>query len=839
MPENIFLPRLKNLNKDNLSSWLQGIARVIFIFIFGLLPIFFIPGVYTSLGFTKSYFVIIGIFAVIILFSLSILRQGIIKFTLPLALILYWFFTIIMIASSLLSGDRTDALYGNALEVHTAGFFVLMGVVMTAGLVFGKSKTAIARLLIVSGFSTFALLLVQNLRLFFGPDFLSFGIFTTNTSSFIGSFNDLAIFSGLVIIITLLLAQNLASTLFTRVAMISILVLALSILSIVNFTAVWLIVGLFSLLMLLYVLSMDTWLKVSDVEQNPVSKVTLVMIALVVLFSSIFVIAGNYLGSALSNLSHISYLEVRPSVGATFDITRGVYSENAFLGIGANRFEDAWRQHKDPIINQTDFWSTDFTAGSSLVTTLFVTAGVTGGILFILFLLSFIYIGYRTLFTNKIDNNWYLVGIIAFTSAIYLWLVAIVYVPGATVMLITALMSGLAFAVYCVTNPGTGVKINIIENRHYGVLLIIAVLTIIIASTYAVFTTSKQFLAQKNYADVIRDFKPDSNIVNIDNGLQKSQQLFTQDIFVAERARLRLIELNKLVTVTEPTQLDEQNFQALLIEGISLSEQAIALDSSNPFNYALLASFYGLLNPSQATEIQTRKDDLIKQAVALDPTNPSYQVLFAQLSARFGDFEKARTYLNESIRLKNNYTEALFLLSQLDIEEGKTENAIKVTQEIISIEPYNPTRYFQLGILLAKVNKIPDATKAFEQAIILDNNYANARYFLALAYLDADRKDDALSQLKMIEVTNPDNQLIKQLISEVETNKFVKPNTGFEVPVNDGSVVGQEEGDVTTSTKVPETDLITPLNQNNTEIKNEKEVEVVNVPESTTTEYTQ
>jgi tetratricopeptide (TPR) repeat protein len=63
--------------------------------------------------------------------------------------------------------------------------------------------------------------------------------------------------------------------------------------------------------------------------------------------------------------------------------------------------------------------------------------------------------------------------------------------------------------------------------------------------------------------------------------------------------------------------------------------------------------------------------------------------LFAQLSARFGDFEKARTYLNESIRLKNNYTEALFLLSQLDIEEGKTENAIKVTQEIISIEPYN------------------------------------------------------------------------------------------------------------------------------------------------------
>ncbi len=839
MPDNIFLPRLKNLNKDNLSSWLQGIARFIFIFTFGLLPIFFIPGVYASLGFTKSYFVIIGVFAVIILFSLSILRQGAMKFTLPLALILFWFFTIIMLASALLSGDRTDALFGNALEVHTAGFFVLMGVIMTVSLVFGGSKTAIARLLIVSGLSTFVLLLIQNLRLFFGPDFLSFGLLTTNTSSFVGSFNDLAIFSGLVIIITLLLAQNLIFSLFTRIGMVVILVLSLSILAIVNFTAIWLIVGLFSLLMLLYVLSRDTWLKVSDAEQNPVSKFTLVMIALVVLFSSVFVIAGNYLGSALSNFSHISYLEVRPSVGATFDIAKGVFTENAFLGIGANRFEDAWRQYKDPIINQTDFWNTDFTAGSSLVTTLFVTTGMVGGIIFILFLMSFIYVGYRTLFVNKIDNNWYLVGIITFTSAIYLWLVTIVYVPGATIMLITALITGLAFAVYCYTNPDIGTKINIIENRHYGVLLIIVVLAIIIASTYAVFTISKQFLAQKNYTNVIRDFKPDSNIIDIDNGLQKSQQLFAQDIFVAERARLRLTELNKLVTLPEPTQLDQQNFQALLVEGISLSEQAIALDSSNPFNYALLTSFYGLLNPTQATEIQTRKDDLIKQTIALDPTNPSYQVLFAQLSARFGDFEKARVYLNESISLKNNYTDALFLLSQLDIEEGKTENAIKVTQDILSIEPYNPTRYFQLGLLLAKVDKISDAIKAFEQAIILDNNYANARYFLALAYLDTDRKNDAIVQLKIIETLNPDNQMIKQLIAEVEANKFVKPDAGFGVPVNDYSVVDQEDGDITTSTKVPETDLINPLNKNNSTTEDEEVIKNINVSESTTTESTQ
>jgi len=287
--------------------------------------------------------------------------------------------------------------------------------------------------------------------------------------------------------------------------------------------------------------------------------------------------------------------------------------------------------------------------------------------------------------------------------------------------------------------------------------------------------------------------------------------LNNQDIFVAERASLRLAELNRLGSLPAE-EVDEQRFAAVLAEGVGLAELAISLDPTNPNNYILLSNFYGLLDPTQFEGIQERNQALFARARTLDPVNPIYLVQLAQYQARIGDLAATRSSLLEAINLKNNYTDALFFLSQLDIQEGKTEDAISVTRSIISLEPNNPTRYFQLGVLLATTNNLPGAAAAFETAIQLDREYANARYFLALTYLDLERPEDALAQLKIVEVSNQDNVALRNLIAEVEAGNYVRPETMFEVPVQNGTVVNQEEG-VTTSTEVPDTTLVTPVNR--------------------------
>ncbi|USN87616.1 MAG: tetratricopeptide repeat protein [Candidatus Nomurabacteria bacterium] len=813
MEENIFLPKQANLNKDDVgSNWLQTMARFIFILTIGLLPIFFIPNVYIALGFTKTYFVIVGIFAALILFGVSILRRTEVRFSLPATLVLFWLFVLISLASALLSGDRTDAIYGNILEVHTVGFFVLLGVILTITIVFGEKMSAIARLFIVSIFSTLALLASHLIRLMAGPDVLSFGLFTSSADSWLGSFNDLAIYAGMVILVTLLVVQRINLTTLAKSLASAVLFLSLLFLAIVNFSVVWLIVGLFSLFILLYLLSKDTWLRRENESSHFVPKAAFFMTGAVVVVSFVFIIGGSYLGVKINNLSNINYLEVRPSVGATVDIIGSVYSQDAFLGVGPNRFDDAWRLHRDPVINQTNFWNTDFAAGNGFVPTLFATTGVAGGMAFVIFLLSFLYIGYRLFFSpnlEKLDRNWFTVGLVTFFTAIYLWLMTIVYVPGVVIMILAIVMTGLTLSVYKVSVPNKDIVIDVVNKRRYGVVLMVLVLVVIVVSSSLLFKVTKQYLAQVNYADAVRSAE---SIGQMDAMLQHSQDLFAQDLFVAERAKLRLGELYRLLAIPEPTEEDIQVFQGTLVEGINMAEQAILLDSTNPVNYALLGSFYGLLDPSETEELVKRRDGSFKQAQSLDPINPSYSVLWAQLAARQGDYNTARQQLGDAIQLKNNYTEALFLLSQIDILEKKTDNAIAVTKSIINIEPYNPTRYFQLGVLLTTAGEAEKAAEAFKQAIALDNNYANARYFLALNYLDAGRKDEALEQLRIVEITNQDNSELKAMIKSIEAGEFEGVTPGFTVPVNDGKVV-ETQGEVTTASEVPETDLVTPLNQ--------------------------
>ena len=59
---------------------------------------------------------------------------------------------------------------------------------------------------------------------------------------------------------------------------------------------------------------------------------------------------------------------------------------------------DAWRLYKDPSINQTIFWNTDFESGNGFVSTAMVTTGLFGVIAWVLFLGLFCWQGVRLLF---------------------------------------------------------------------------------------------------------------------------------------------------------------------------------------------------------------------------------------------------------------------------------------------------------------------------------------------------------------------------------------------------------------------------------------------------------
>jgi len=240
---------------------------------------------------------------------------------------------------------------------------------------------------------------------------------------------------------------------------------------------------------------------------------------------------------------------------------------------------------------------------------------------------------------------------------------------------------------------------------------------------------------------------------------------------------------------------------------------AVSRDHTAAFNHALLGTLYGFVNAAEIEGVAEKRSAAFSHAALRDPLNPEYAIVQAQILSRYGDNAAARTKISEALRIKPDYTDALFLLSQIDIQEGNATSAIETTRAIIAIEPNNPARRFQLGLLLLAINDVMGAQTAFTDTVTLDPGHANARYMRALTYLDTGRAADALVELKTIAETNQDNRALLDLIAQVETGDYTTPPVLSGLPVSTGSATSQTEGATLLEGMIENTSLVAPINQ--------------------------
>jgi tetratricopeptide (TPR) repeat protein len=825
MNGSVFTPNLNQAKKepeveshvpaektDAVGDLLLKVAQYAVLGIFGFVTIFFSPGIWASLGFDKVIFTTVLCGIVLISMSLLTLRRRQVQTVLPLSLAIFWGFVGTAVLSALLSGDIQDALVGSVFGPQTAGFLALLALVMSVTLVLQGSKIMTIKALTAFGCVSGLLLTYNILRIMFGASFLPLGSFADVTVSPVGGFNDLALFAALIVLLGLITLLQLPLRGLTQGAVALLVYMGLFVLAVVNFFNIWLVIGFFGLLLFVYLLSRDTLFSDNEPEdkKQPVSKVLLVTTALVCVVSAVFIVGGEYAGNKISSLTGINYVEVRPSMEATIDITKAVYSENVLFGSGPNRFADAWRVHKNIGINETIFWDTDFNAGSGYVPTLFVTTGILGAILLIVFHIYFLLLGYKMFLKNSIkDSYWYFFGILSFSGAVFLWGMTYVYVPSASILLLAALFTGFTYVANASSSVSSVVTVPLASSRQRGFFFMAATIVCITATIGTLLTVGEQYTAQARFSE---SQATATSVEAFDQVAFTSFGLFPDDRFVSARAQIQLATLNSIVNIAEPTQENQQQFVTAAEQAGVYAQQALQADPTNPDNHAILAGLYSTLAVAGFEGAQERAQTSLLAAQELDPFNPAYKLLAAQIAIQSGDVELARTEIAQALSLKRNFTQALYLSAQLDIAEGNTESAIGTTQSIIALEPNNPTRYFQLGVLLSANENTEQAINAFQAAIARDSEYANARYFLALAYVNNDQLDLALEQLEIVRQTNEDNQELLALISQIQNGEVTAvSNSSIDAPVSETVVVPG------TNTTIPEggsidTDLITPVN---------------------------
>ncbi len=815
-PRPVEPQQVKRDSPDKIGGMVINFVQYLVIGLLFLLPVFFVPGLPASLGFDKVLVATIFGFLAIILLGLSSLRYSKVLTVLPLTLGIFWIFVVVAALSGMLSGDIQDSIRGSVFEPQTTGFFAVLGLVMTLPLVLQRSKIMALRSLMFFGSSATIVILYTVVRIFLNPGALSLGSFNAVTVSPVGSFNDLAIFAALTVILTLITLLQLPLKRGSQIALSVLVVLALCIMAIVNFFNLWVVVGFFGLLLLVYIFSRDTLLYTPAEEKSAAVSPYLIGITLIVcVVSIIFVVAGDYVGAKISSATQINYIEVRPSVTATIDIARAVYSSDILLGTGPNRFADAWRLYKDPTINETIFWNTDFNAGFGFVPTIFVTLGILGGLAIIAFHGSYLYLGYKMLLRgSSTDTFWYYFGVVTFVAAVFLWGMSYVYVSGSVILLLAALFTGLSFVAYQALVPAAVRSIPLVNSRRRGFFLMTIVIVLITACVSAMFTVGKQYVAQAQFSKAQESESPEE----FQTLVAQAYQQYPDDRFAVVSAQIKLAQLRSMLSLQKPTEEEQKTFVNLAVSAVADAEQAIKLDPSSPDGHATLASILIVLSGVGFEDAENRANSKLEDAKWRDPLNPSYAMMAAYMAVQKDDVRLAREKISKALELKRNYSEALLLLSQIDIKEGNIEGAIATTRQMTTLEPNNPTRYYQLGVLLAANKDLEGAIGAYETAISFDNNFANARYMMALVLLDLNRLQDALTQLRLVRETNQDNEQLKSLITQLETNGYIPgQGAGLGGAVNEATPQEQQNGEAVTSNGETNTDLVTPVNTVNDE----------------------
>lgn len=780
-----FHPNQIGESQDKLSGRLRSLSAIILVVACGFFSLLFVPSVHIPFFLGKAMLFTSALALAGFVFILSVLRMGTLTIRMSLPIVGIWLVALSTVLSAMFSGDTLDSMFGSGLDSYTASFALLMAVTMTAMGIFAGHHARLMRLYVTIVLSALLLSIFHFSRLIFGGEVLSLGIFSSTTASPIGSWNGLAIFYGLIVLLSLLAIRQLPLSVIGRYVVMVVAVLSLGMLAIINFGTVWWVLLLVAGSFTLFGLSKYFWRKEANDSDSKDSWHSIAVAVLIVAISTAFLVFGTQLGGAISGKLNVSFTEVRPSLTATLDLTKVAFNESPIFGAGPNRFADLWREHKDPSINQTIFWNTRFDSGFSFILTHIIGTGLLGLVAWMFFLSTLLLSGIKFIFRAiATDRFWYFIGFSSFVSSIYFWIMSLVYVPPPAILILATITSGVFVVSYAKLFPGPSFTLSVEKSRNYGFVLVVLAILVVSASGYGVYAMGKQALGHYEFSKAVISGSQSGSVEDVEAGVVSAFNLTRNHIFARELAFYQWSKMMAVLQTGESATAEQQQvFQASASRGIEAGQLAINLDPTDPLNHQILAQIYSILAIVGVEGARERAVESLSTARLLDPQNPVLYLLEANMALQLGDKETARALAEEAVRVRPVHTEALFFLAQMDIVDGNVESAIEFVTATVQLEPQNPARRYQLGLLLASADRLDDAISVLESAVALDSQYANARYFLALGYAETGRAKEAIEQLTIVRNLNESNTAVDNLITQLEETGTLSDSLTPEEPI--------------------------------------------------------
>jgi tetratricopeptide (TPR) repeat protein len=777
---------MSSMKKDGV---LQKIATYLFLFSVFFAPLIFIPSLYAPLDVVKAVFLSITITLSALLFAINALKNK--TFVLPRSGLGYLVVGIIvsLLLSSFNSLNLAKSFIGQGFEITAASFILLM--ILAAFIVSRmvlKDKEMIFKIYSVLFVSFVILALFQIVRIFGGASFLSFGILSSVTSTIIGKWFDFAIFTGVVGLLSFLGIKFLPLRKGLKRLLVVSFVVSMILLFIINAPFIW---GAFAVIVFcIGVYEFMLAAPKGDGVRGGFSRVSI--FTLVILILSIgFVWKADFIGAKVNKSLNTIYGEVSLPWQLTLDITSDTLKESPILGAGPNRFGAQYFRFKPLEINQTQFFDSQFSVGFGLIPTFAATQGFLGIILWILFLIFFVKDGVRAL--QKVTDplkKFFLST--SFFGASFLWIMDIIYVPSHVIIFLTAIFSGIFVALLVSEGFILEKQVEAREGRKFTQLagVVFSVSVIVLLVWFGVY--AKKAIAityfQKGIKELNVNNKPDVARAKFMSALSWD----VSDVYYQALSEINILKINALAqdiqaaaTANPSAPADQKKIDqvvALVTEALNYTRSAEKIDKYNYYNYLAEARISDLAASLKIPNAYENAKNAYATALQVNPYNPAIYLNLARLEVGQNNVNGAEQDIGAALQLKKNYTDAAFLLSQIQVASGQIKEAINSTQYTIQLNPNEPLLYFQLGLLEYNDKDYATAIQALEKAVSLNDQYANARYFLGLSYARVGRNADAIAQFEALAKTNPDNQEVAFILTNLKEGK--SPFTDAKPPID-------------------------------------------------------
>ncbi len=764
--------------------------------VFGLLvllsaivPVFFVPATFVSTQFGTSLLFGFGVIIAFVVYLLSSLVRGEVELPSRARYILSFgaVVPVVYFLAGISNGFSRMTFLGYTFDVSTVGFVLSAFVYMFLVSVIFKNQKRI-----LYGYYAFGVPFVITsvwliIRLIFGADVLSFGLFPNINSTIFGSWNNVAIFFGISTIISFIGCHLLKVSRVVKVLLNIVLLVSVFFVALTNFYASWFLLAIVSFLYTLYSLFTVDVMGGMPMEWKARFRKIPVYPVIILVLSLVFVIWSSSAGAFLSNKLKVTNVEVRPSFSVTMEIAKQTIKSKPLFGSGPNTFITQWLVYRPGDILTTIFWNTDFANGIGIIPTFAVTTGLLGILSWILFLGSYLYLGVKSIFTRFDDVNKKYFLVTSFFVSLYLWIMTFVYVPSSIVFILTFFFSGLFLAsVYSNGIISLSTK-KLSANPRVGFissLITVSFIAMALTLGYGLIENYRSlwFFQKSSYAlNTTKDSKLSKEY------MQKAISTAPMDVYYRALSEIELYRLNEIVsqdpkkvTVEDVQKQFKETLDSAIVSGIGARD----IDPSNYLNWIALGKVYETVSVPQIN-IQGAYESASSaygEALRRNPKNPAIFMLLARLAGNRNDLRTAESYVMQAIQAKNNYLDAYFLLSQIQVANKNIQGAINSVTATSIIDPTNPAIFFQLGLLKYNIGDFVGAIGSLEKAISLAPDYANAKYFLGLSYEITKQHEKAIKEFQDLAKTNSDSQEVKSILDNLLANKPIFTSPAPEKP---------------------------------------------------------